>query len=50
MAAMRLVATVAGDALEALELSSRLVEQAAEDQARATEHIRRAYKLLGIEQ
>jgi Cdc6-like AAA superfamily ATPase len=49
MAAMRLSATAAGDAREALELSARLVEQAAEDQARSTEHIRRAYELLGIE-
>jgi Cdc6-like AAA superfamily ATPase len=50
MAAMRISETVAGDAREALELSMRLVEQAAEDQARATEHIRRAYELLGIEE
>jgi hypothetical protein len=50
VASMRLSATVAQDAREALQLSARLVEQAAEDQARATEHIRRAYELLGIDQ
>jgi hypothetical protein len=48
--AQRLSATAAGDAREALETSARLVDQAAEDSGRATEHIRRAYELLGIEQ
>jgi hypothetical protein len=43
---MRLAAMVAGDAREALELTLRLYEQAREDQARATEHIRRAHELI----
>jgi hypothetical protein len=50
LAAQRLSATATQEAREALQLSGRLVEQAREDSARAGEHIRRAYELLGIEQ
>jgi DNA replicative helicase MCM subunit Mcm2 (Cdc46/Mcm family) len=45
-AALRLSETVREDAREAIELARRLSGQAAEDQERAREHVRRVAELL----